>query len=174
MGTRHMTGVIQNGEYKVGQYGQWDGYPSGQGVNVLAFLKQVDMPRFEKNVAKCSWITEEEISRRLSSIGINPEAQFITMQEGDSFKEHWPEMSRDTGSNILFLIEKADDGLMLNNAVSFHEQCNGGFGCEYAYIIDLDKHELIVEASYKVVKRYPLDDLPDEITFLKDLNDYNE
>ena len=38
MGTRHMIAVVNNGKYRVAQYGQWDGYPSGQGVGVLGFL----------------------------------------------------------------------------------------------------------------------------------------
>ena len=36
MGTRNLTKVInEQGEVVVAQYGQWDGYPSGQGVNAL-------------------------------------------------------------------------------------------------------------------------------------------
>ena len=42
MGTRNLTMVInQKGEKKVAQYGQWDGYPSGVGVSVLNFLKNI-------------------------------------------------------------------------------------------------------------------------------------
>jgi len=32
MGTRHLICAKINNEYKLSQYGQWDGYPSGQGV----------------------------------------------------------------------------------------------------------------------------------------------
>ncbi|MBD0542281.1 hypothetical protein HPJ54_05685, partial [Acinetobacter baumannii] len=39
MGTRHLICVQHNNEYKVAKYGQWDGYPSGQGVGILEFLK---------------------------------------------------------------------------------------------------------------------------------------
>lgn len=47
MGTRNLTMVIsQEGEKKVAQYGQWDGYPSGVGASVLAFLKNEEL--FEK------------------------------------------------------------------------------------------------------------------------------
>ena len=37
MGTRHLIAVMADGKYQVAQYGQWDGYPSGQGVSVLTF-----------------------------------------------------------------------------------------------------------------------------------------
>ena len=40
MGTRHVTAVFLNGEPRVAQYGQWDGYPSGQGVTILDFLRK--------------------------------------------------------------------------------------------------------------------------------------
>ena len=38
MGTRHQQMVInQKGEIKLSQYGQWDGYPSGQGKDILTY-----------------------------------------------------------------------------------------------------------------------------------------
>jgi len=39
MGTRHLIVVKKDNEIKVAQYGQWDGYPSGQGVSILKFLR---------------------------------------------------------------------------------------------------------------------------------------
>lgn len=39
MGTRHMTIVNVNGKTVIRQYGQWDGYPTGQGKTVLRFLQ---------------------------------------------------------------------------------------------------------------------------------------
>lgn len=41
MGTRHLICVSHNDQCKVAQYGQWDGYPAGQGVNILAFLREM-------------------------------------------------------------------------------------------------------------------------------------
>ena len=83
MGTRNLTCVFVNGEYKVAQYCQWDGYPSGQGLTILNFLlgkPTVDSKDFytnkniyniggvvyDKNIFlealnKSRFITEEEI-----------------------------------------------------------------------------------------------------------------
>ena len=46
METRHLTLVYKNGAFKVAQYGQWDGYPSGQGLTALKFLRSADLSRF--------------------------------------------------------------------------------------------------------------------------------
>ena len=43
MGTRHMVGVVLDGDFKIAQYGQWDGYPEGQGKTVLDFLRKADI-----------------------------------------------------------------------------------------------------------------------------------
>lgn len=40
MGTRGLTAVMVDGEYKVAQYGQWDHYPDGQGKTALAFCRE--------------------------------------------------------------------------------------------------------------------------------------
>ena len=37
MGTRNTTRIYFNNELKVAQYGQWDGYPSGQGKDFMNF-----------------------------------------------------------------------------------------------------------------------------------------
>lgn len=60
MGTRHLTCVVKNNEYKVAQYGQWDGYPSGQGVNILNFLKEMSQEKFLKGIDNCFEPTEEQ------------------------------------------------------------------------------------------------------------------
>lgn len=72
MGTRHFIGVKQNGEFKVAQYGQWDGYPSGQGANVLKFLQNVDLKQFAEKVSKCVFIDSENIRQKWIAVGRNP------------------------------------------------------------------------------------------------------
>ena len=65
MGTRNLTMVInQEGEKKVAQYGQWDGYPSGVGVGVLKFLKNKEMfEKFKANLSKIRFLDEEGVDR---------------------------------------------------------------------------------------------------------------
>ena len=49
MGTRNLVCVVKGGEYKVAQYGQWDGYPTGQGETIVEFLLQrMDRAMFEQ------------------------------------------------------------------------------------------------------------------------------
>lgn len=48
MGTRNLTVVIKKAKPVVAQYGQWDGYPSGQGATVLNFLKSRNNERRTK------------------------------------------------------------------------------------------------------------------------------
>ena len=40
MGTRHITTVVAEGEFVVAQYGQWDGYPTGAGNDIVASIGQ--------------------------------------------------------------------------------------------------------------------------------------
>ena len=38
MGTRHITAVVSEGQFVVAQYGQWDGYPTGAGNDIVAII----------------------------------------------------------------------------------------------------------------------------------------
>ena len=41
MGTRNITRVISDGEVKINQYCQWDGYPTGRGADVLRSIRHM-------------------------------------------------------------------------------------------------------------------------------------
>ena len=60
MGTRHMIAVVSDDKYRVAQYGQWDGYPSGQGVGVLGFLTNGNLEALKRNALKCSFISNDD------------------------------------------------------------------------------------------------------------------
>ena len=62
MGTRHLIAAKIDGVYKLAQYGQWDGYPEGQGVAVLDFLvNKMDVAAFTAALRNCRFISNMEI-----------------------------------------------------------------------------------------------------------------
>jgi hypothetical protein len=52
MGTRNLVAVYLDGIHRIAQYGQWDGYPSGQGKTVLSFLRETLAERGFRNPTK--------------------------------------------------------------------------------------------------------------------------
>jgi len=70
MGTRNLTMVISNGKTKVAQYGQWDGYPSGQGAAILNFFKKADLKVFKEKVDTLpKWITQKQLTKMWADVG---------------------------------------------------------------------------------------------------------
>lgn len=124
MGTRHLTIVKFGGEYKIAQYGQWDGYPSGQGVTVLEFIRNIVdsnlVNEFAYKVKNCRWITEEEAA---------------TIEEDRNWPNKYPELSRDAGAEILQMVMNSENGLVLANSIDFAAD---SLFCEWAWLIDLD------------------------------------
>ncbi len=182
MGTRNLTCVYKNGEYKVAQYGQWDGYPEGQGITILRFLRNVKMDEFNKAIDECRWITQEELDK------INKDINNGILI---NWQKYYPELSRDTGGEILELITFKNKRI-LNNSIDF---ANDSLFCEWAYVIDLDSNTFEVykgfnneklpetdrfyNAEYndkeykpvKLIKTFSLDNLPTKEEFLMEFED---
>lgn len=141
MGTRHLIAVQIDGIYKVAQYGQWDGHPSGQGADVLAFLRSVDLPKFADAVRSVSFLTDEDVEQ------INN----IIAEDGlqRSWQSRWPALSRDAGAKILGMVmESRAEPLKLKNSIDF---ANDSLFCEWAYVIDLDAMRLEVFRGFNRV-----------------------
>lgn len=125
MGTRNLTMVIRNGKPKIAQYGQWDGYPSGQGIRVLEFLQLMDKDKFNKQLDKCRFANKR-----------TPEHMY-TMRYN----------SRDVCAGILEEVyDSQDDRILL---VNYDEFIVDGLFCEWAYVIDLDRNVLQVYEGFK-------------------------
>lgn len=135
MGTRHLTIVRIQDLTKVAQYGQWDGYPTGQGNTIAAFLKAVDLPKFKEQIQALGVYTEEEIKQAYIDAGAAPDGEWISMEVADRVKEAHPALSRDHGAGILHLIH---DGVVTKVLLK-EDFKNDNIWCEYYYIIDLDK-----------------------------------
>lgn len=199
MGTRNLTCAVIDKQYKVAQYGQWDGYPSGQGITILRFLRnELKRPLMEKRLREVQFLNEKEIELINES------------------KEPMPQQfSRDCGGHILEFIQNGEytkdeldfEGLRsvrkpvtykwemdkLHNQLDF---AGDSVFCEWAYVVDFDENTFEIyegfvkephegerfsnvdyekshrEEQYypvKLVKKYDLDDLPTEEEFLQEL-----
>lgn len=148
MGTRNVTIVKMNGETKIAQYCQWDGYPTGQGADIAEFIqKRLTTPeglaQFRERVAAVSWITPERHKALWVECGASPDNDWVTMDVSSKFAARYPELHRDTGARILGLVYdgKAKE---LQNSEDFAIESSGGFGCEYVYVLDLDTQQVNV------------------------------
>ncbi len=131
MGTRHLIAVQLDGQYRIAQYGQWDGYPSGQGERVIEFLKAWDRPLFDSKLRAASFLTKEEVEE------INGTIKRENL--GDTWQNKWPALTRDTGAEILKMVQDSAPGMKLKNSIDF---AGDSLFCEYAYVIDLDTNKL--------------------------------
>ena len=136
MGTRNLTCVVSGGEYKVAQYCQWDGYPSGQGVDALEILRGLDLTDFKSKVDKCFWLDEAAEKAAWVACGAPADSAWVGMDVSDKFKEKFPHLHRDCGAQILSYVAASESGLGLADTLDFAAD---SLFCEWAYVVDLDK-----------------------------------
>jgi len=124
MGTRHIILVKLDNEYKVAQYGQWDGYPSGQGADILSFLKE------SNNI--------EKLKNNLSKVRFKDKAFLDSYDLRTEEQKAWFDkyISRNLGALILDSIANSlDTEIILKNSIDFIDDV---IMCEYGYVIDFD------------------------------------
>lgn len=156
MGTRNLTMVIHQQEPKIAQYGQWDGYPSGQGSTALKFLFRMmnenKLDEFKKRLESLRWITKEE-GEKLDAM--------------DDWKSKYPYLSRDAGADILnavlFNQMEVSEGIAGRKEIPVEveflsdarEFAGDSLFCEWAYVIDLDNETFEV---YEGFNKQPLNE----------------
>ncbi len=157
MGTRNLTCVWKDGKWKVAQYGQWDGYPDGQGVVILDFLKNHDIKTFSEKLDNVRWITRKEHDAQWKSVGAD-NSGWVSLEIADKHTANFPENSRDTGAGILNIIYnyKPSHGkkLAIENSIDF---ANDSLFCEWAYVVDLDTNMFEVYIGFNKNKLAPND-----------------
>jgi len=137
MGTRNLTCVFIGGEYKVAQYGQWDGYPRGQGATILSFLSDAKQRRqLKQKVGQCYFATDAEIDAAWAAAGSTD--GLATMEMAKKLKGTHPQFSRDTAACVLGLVAGLKKGqrFPVENSIEF---ASDSLFCEWAYVIDFDK-----------------------------------
>lgn len=192
MGTRHLIVVVKDKEIKVANYGQWDGYPSEQGVNILRILKEKQTELKDK-VRNCSWITESDYKELLLDAGAVSTEGLTTVDTIESikkFNESTKQLSRDLGYKILEIIITNEAKVKLKDSQTF---ASDSLFCEWCYVIDFDKNTFEIYKGLnkeplsikdrffylqndsekykpvKLLKEYLLDELPTEEDFISKL-----
>lgn len=140
MGTRSLTAVYADGKYRVAQYTQLDGYPSGRGVELLAILKDLDRKELREACLQCTGISRAELDRR---------------RERDPNWKMPRQYSRDLGPEILN--EIVDNGV--RDLLVDWEFALDSLMCEWAYVVDLDRD------TFEVYRGFNKKPLPEDARF---------
>jgi hypothetical protein len=158
MGTRNLTKVIdKNGDLKVAQYGQWDGYPSGQGLNALYHANS--HRQIEAGLARVRWAEQEELDKIYSSL---PELNYLGTDDSNKFGLLYPNLTRDTCADILGVVAWSVGEVILVDQSDFEED---ELMCEGVYTIDFQKRKFI--SKFGKVVEFDLDALPTPEQYLE-------
>lgn len=141
MGTRNLTKVIdKNGEIRVAQYGQWDGYPSGQGVNMLSFISEYKMlDKIEKALVKCRFVSEGEMGAAYDVYSDEPKWEELR-NDFQGYGIAFPSFSRDTATDILKVIVYSNEEVILWDDREFE---NDDLMCEGVYTLNYQTRTFI-------------------------------
>lgn len=146
MGTRHLICVVANNEYKVAQYGQWDGYPSGQGEDILTFLtSELDKELLLSKLDQTFEATDDQINQWYKEAGNDRNDGFVDYGIAKKFSSMFPSLSRDTGSRILSIIQNSEQPVPIRLDKGFAAD---SLFCEWAYVVDFDKNTFEVFEGY--------------------------
>lgn len=144
MGTRNLTCVVKNGQYLVAQYGQFDGYPTGVGEDIVKFLTgSYDPARFAAQLDKLVVLTDDEVTARWRIFGAD-EKGLVTLTDAQHFAQVYPSLHRNMAGDILQYVQdtaKPEVHLRLAFAAD-------SLFCEYAYVVNLDNNTLEVFTGF--------------------------
>lgn len=164
MGTRSLTMVIDcNGETKIAQYGQFDGYPAGVGIRVLRFLRNKEL--VEKLISKLPRV------RFLDENGVDRE--FVERYEKNKTREQeqWFDTycARALANMVLENVANSEDIEIV--LINREETAKNDGWVDYSYVINFKENTFGVygHIDQSPIKVYALDMLPEDDEFVVDL-----
>ncbi len=161
MGTRNLVKVIdQDGVLRVAQYGQFDGYPSGQGVTALYHLRYNFGENIAKRLGRVRWATQAELDAVYSSL---PNVNYLGTDDSKTFALLYPNLSRETSADILAVVAWSVGEVVLVNSASFEDD---ELMCEGVYTVDFQR-KVFISKFGGVVVEHPLDNLPEPDEYLQ-------
>ena len=178
MGTRNLTVIIKDNKIRLSQYGQWDGYFDYTGVKFLEFVKEhiqsatgerysVNLQKFKDKTNLLADIDDETLNAYREiyrNYGINGgERSNNTGKFAIPLHIFFPTLSRDTGVNILNIIQQLEPYEFTDytrpkktvKTTRFHKwhfpimidtDCSV---IEFAYIIDLDNERIYMLTNHE-------------------------
>jgi len=150
MGTRNLTCVIKGGDFRIAQYGQWDGYPEAAGRDILQFLNTPgNIDKLRSRVDEIRFVSGEEWDQRLAAVGIGDSIRCGSVEEQMYQRDFW-QLDRNVGRAILGILVETQGPVDLRDDREF---AHDSLFCEWAYVVDLDRNVLEV---YKGFNKDPL------------------
>lgn len=177
MGTRNVTIIKYNGEEKVRQYGQWDGYPTAALASIVNFLKTDGaIEHLKRNIIKCKLVSKDtnifparaqEIIEATYKIGYISDTR-EKMEKLANYLDIPMEVifefflaTRDTGYEIpdVLIMPEADEVSEIILQQSYTDECD--WQIEAVNIIDLDG-SIITSYWHGAKMEWNFDNLPSE------------
>lgn len=128
MGTRHLVCVYANKRFQAAQYGQFDGYPGGAGLEVLDFIRGLnkkDLAAFKKKLKNVRLYSSEEFKE-------------LDLYDKEGYEQP-------SGSKVLESIFNSESEMHLINSASF---AGDSLFCEWAYVLNLDNNTFSVYQGF--------------------------
>lgn len=166
MGTRNLTVVIaSDGQTKIAQYGQWDGYPDGQGIDALRFLSNPgNRDMLEKQLDKVRFLDYEGKDKDFV-------AQFEKKPTPEQTAWYDKYLDRDLGASIMERVaNSSDEEIVLKDSTSFGKD---GVFCEWSWEVNFQTGKFTARHTYpgKAIAEFDLNNLPEEKAFLEAFTD---
>ena len=186
MGTRNITRVICDGSVAVEQYCQWDGYPTGHGLEVLLFVKNYCDDMLEsfreklmdsslymhKRGGGCTYTGAPYIKSIFNKVGKLDGAFYESassdviekaVKNGDLTVEEasvYLTASRDTGSYVLYWLMRPDVKRMVFYTDQYLSEINDDLDWQIEGLYTINVDEKWVEINYHGYKRrYDFEDV---------------
>lgn len=146
MGTRHLILVFYKGDYHIAQYGQLDGYPSGEGVRILEFAStsnNLTMLKFSISKGLLYTPTNEQLQAwkaQAFDLGQERQHQVLTNPASVNWEEHrkypmevvCPSIAAHISAGILQLVANSADPVPIVKHLDFIADL---LYCEWAYVV---------------------------------------
>lgn len=143
MGTRHLILVYYKGQYRICQYGQWDGQPGGQGLTCLYFLFN------EQNIINLRKVLDHSDNCLIVISDEERTAYFedLERQQREAGGNPWDfpgieSLSRNTGADILNVVARATPEEPVKIFLWGMEFLHDDVFTEWAWVVDLDSKVL--------------------------------